>query len=116
MTLPKPLETERGELGPAPGPPASPEHVRHIAALIGPATDDGRILVAGRALACDAADPRAEVERLRARLARHAIHHRPNADATTWARLDAIVRGTVRDLDRADRDLERALVIAIDGL
>lgn len=116
MTLPKPYETEHDRLGPAPGPPEAPEHARRIAVLVALA-DEGRIRIGDRELRLpNGSDPPNEVARLRARLARRARRRRPHADEHTWAELRALVHGEVRDRTRFDEDLERALVIAIDGL
>lgn len=116
MGIEKPLEAERGELGPAPGPPVDMHVAERIRHLVRPGAGGG-IEIAGHELRV--ADPSrrdATLKRVRDRLTRRMRERRPNADETAWAHLSGIVRAIVTTRTELDPELERTLVSTIDGL
>lgn len=115
MGIEKPLEVERGELGPPPGPPSSTDLEARMGGLI--RRHDGVVEVAGCALAVpEGVTPEPAIESLRSLLAYRMQQRRPNADDATWAHFESVARGVAREHGRFDRELVRTLVCAVDGL
>ncbi len=114
MGVEKPYEVETGALRAPPRPGERVPIEERLRLLIRASSD--RVVIAGLALEPTRADADRAARELRALLTHRFEERRPNADAHTWERFVAIVRGVVRGRRYLDYDLTYELIEAIDGL
>jgi len=116
MTLPKPLETERGALGPAPDRPQPLSFDARMRRLVRPVGSD-RIAIGEHELTVDEPLARdAILSRTRERLTERLRERRPNADDTSWAKLEGVIQATLTGRTHYDDETESRLVQVVDGL
>lgn len=116
MTLPKPLETEHDELGPAPGRPQPIDFEARMRRLVRPVGSD-RIAIGDHELTVEEPLARdAILARIRERLTDRMHERRPNADDTSWARLEGVIHASLTGRTHYDDDAEARLVQVVDGL
>ncbi len=114
MGIEKPLEAERNELGPPPGPPAPVDVEAVVSALITPR--DHTLLVSGVLLELpDALTCAEQAQALRKTVLKRMRERRPHADALTLQRLARGLASAAKSAGPTDA-LKDACVRAVDCL
>jgi len=116
MTLPKPRETETGELQPAEaGRPDPLDIERRVHVLVVP--EAPYVEVAGTRLRVpEGSSAEREAQRLRRTLAQRLLERRPNADEATWRKLREVLAAAMSSRREMDDDAIQEAIHLVDGL